>query len=149
MIRTPLALVAACISGCASMAPAPLPPQQPILACDDCRGLTYYGPAQPAPVDPRVAMAQTITGGIVRLGGVIAGVQAATSIADTIATAGRVVVAPGATTSTQTVQAVQPEVVQAAQPQIVTQPAPQIITQPAPVIVDPVVVRPEVVGAAL
>lgn len=142
---TCITIAALSVTGCAGMEPQPAQPAQPMLTCEDCSGLTLYQePATPAP-DPRVQMAQTITSGVVRLGGIVAGTQAAVSVADTIAGAGKVTVVPGARTTTQTVQAVRPAVVEQPAPVVVQQPPAQVITQPEPIRIEPTVVEPTVV----
>lgn len=82
------------IIGCANMEPAEPQPIRPILSCDDCSGLTYFGPQQEAAPDPRVQMADIIVGGITKVVGVAGGVYAATEIASTVAGAGKYVVGP-------------------------------------------------------
>ena len=123
------------ISGCMA---TPQPKQvRPVMTCDDCKGLAYYGPQDAPGPDPRVQMAKTITSGIVSVAGIGAGAYgvnqmagAATSIVGTVAGAGKYAI------------------VEQPSPTIVTQPDPTIVTQPEPIIVDPpetVIVNPEVV----
>ena len=127
-------LSAVSMTGCANMGPAPVQPVRPVLSCDDCSGLKYYGPqVGPAP-DPRVQMASVIVKGITSAAGIAAGAYAATDIASTIAGAGKTVFAPGNTTTTTTTSTI------AADPIVVR---PEVV---APVVVNPEVVNPTVVN---
>ena len=78
---TPIILSSVLLYGC--MAPTKQE-VRPILTCDDCRGLNYYGPLTVAP-DPRVQMAGVIARGITGVAGIIVGGQVATSIASDLA----------------------------------------------------------------
>ena len=120
-------------TGCANMGPAPQQPIRPVITCDDCKGLAYYGPQTgPAP-DPRVQMASVVVKGITGIAGIAAGAYAATDIASTIADAGKILNAPGSNTTTTTVEPVivNPEVVN-----------PMVVN---PEVVNPMVVNPEIV----
>lgn len=122
------------IAGCSTIGPPPAVEQKPVLTCDDCSGLVYYGEAPPPAPDARVQMANVITNGLLKGVGILSGVYGAVQVADTIADAGKYVVGPTNTKTTETVKVVNPEVVE-------TDRAVPVPTQ----IVQPEVVRPEVV----
>ena len=124
-----LATVGLFLTGCAGMEPAQPQPLRPVLACDDCKGLEYYGPQiDPAP-DPRVQMASIITKGLTSVIGIGAGAYVATDIASTIAGAGSVAFGTNTTNTTTTTQ------------------APPVVTSQQEVVqVRPEVVRPEVIS---
>ena len=128
------------LTGCAGMeAPEPAP-IRPVLSCDDCSGLTYYGPQMAPAPDPRVQMAQIITGGITKVAGIVGGTYAATNIAGTIADAGKYVVGPSTTQTTTTTSTTDTVTANNAVPTIVR---PEVVN---PTVVNPEVVRPEVVN---
>ena len=79
------------------MAPTKAPEQKPVLACDDCRGLTYYGPAPAPQQDPRVAMASVIAKAATAIAGIAVGGNVATSISSDLAAGAIPVVLQGAT----------------------------------------------------
>lgn len=121
------------LTGCSNMGPPKPQPVRPVLTCNDCSGLAYYGPQQAPPPDPRVQMAHILTGGITKVLGIGAGVYAATEMAKTVSDAGRYVVGPTNTTETTTssIEAVQPTVV----------------TTDKAIPIEPVIVQPEIINA--
>ena len=101
-------------------------PQNPVLTCDNCSGLVYYGPPT-ATQSQAVTMASILTKGAVAIAGIAIGADKEKAIIETVADAGRYVAFN------------QPA------PTVVQQPTSTIVEQPAPVIVDPVVVQPQIV----
>ena len=116
----------------------PVMPTRPVLSCDDCKGLAYYGPQMPTPDAPGVAMAKTLVGGAVKIAGLGFAFDAVKSTSQTIADAGKytIVEQQAPTVVTQP----SPTVVNQPAPTVVTQPTPTIVTQPPPVVVEPYVV---------
>ena len=127
-----ITLFALFITGCMT---TPVMPNRPVLACDDCRGLTYYGPQQAAPEAPGVSLGKALIGGAVAIAGYGFAADAVKSTSQTIADAGKYAI----------VEQQAPTVVNQPDPTIVTQPDPTIVTQPTPIVVDPVVVNPTIV----
>lgn len=121
------------------MEPADPMPVRPVISCQDCKGLTYYGPQMAPAPDPRVQMAQIVTKGITGVFGIAAGAYAATDIASTIAGAGKMVLGPSSTntttttSTTSTVEAVRPEVVETDK-----------VVPVEPLVVRPEIVKPEI-----
>jgi hypothetical protein len=118
----------------------PVQPVRPVLACDDCKGLQYYGPQMPAPEAPGVALGKALIGGAVQIAGFGFAADAAKSVSDTIAGAGKYAI----------VEQQAPTVVTQPEPTVVTQPAPTVLTQPPPTIVTqppPIVVEQQVVSS--
>ena len=72
-------------TGCSTIGPPEPLPVRPVLSCENCSGLTYYGPQQAPAPDPRVQMASTITKGIVGVTGILVGGNVATSISSDLA----------------------------------------------------------------
>ena len=102
------------LTGCMT---TPVQPVRPVLVCNDCKGLAYYGPQIPAPEAPGVTMAKTLVGGLTSIASVAFTADAIKSTSQTIANAGKYAI------------------VQQPEPTIVTQPEPTIVTQPRPVII--------------
>ena len=100
----------------------PVQQVRPVLQCEDCKNLTYYGPQLPAQEAPGVSMAKVIVGGITKVAGVAFAVDAIKSTSSTIANAGKVTVVDQQTHSSN----------------IQTQSDPVIVTQPEPIVVNPV-----------
>lgn len=59
------------ISGCSTMEPSDPLPVRPIISCEDCSGLIYYGPQQEPAPDPRIQLASIIVRGLVSGAGII------------------------------------------------------------------------------
>lgn len=83
MVRFCVCLTAGLITGCLQT-PAP-PPLRPVLACEDCKGLTYYGPQQAPPPNPNVQMASILTKGVMGVTGYIVGGAVAKTVAQELA----------------------------------------------------------------
>ena len=113
----PVTLVA-----CATTAPAP---QQPMLSCDDCQGLTYYGPPRPAPEHPAIGVLKVLAGAGTTIAGYGYAASTVQNVTKTVADAGKYAIVT------------QPD------PVVVNQPAPTIVTQPDPIPQpDPIIVNP-------
>ena len=124
------------LTGCMT---TPVQPVRPVLACDDCRGLTYYG-SQHAPQEaPGVALARTLAGAAVQIANAGFMADAIKSTSKTIADAGKyaIVEQPAPTVITQP----DPTIVTQPDPMIINQPPPIIVPQPPPIIVEPVVIQ--------
>ena len=64
-MKSLIALTPILLTGCMAANPA-----RPVLTCNNCGDLTYYGPQQP---DPRVEMARALTGGLSSIVGIAVG----------------------------------------------------------------------------
>ena len=117
-----IAMAAAALATLPGCMTTPSMPSRPVLACQDCQGLTYWGPQQPAPEAPGVALGRALIGGAVSIAGYGFAADALKSTTETAANAGRYAV------------------VEQPAPTVVTQPSPTVVEQPQPVVVDPTIV---------
>lgn len=129
LLLTPWILL---LVSCSGLEPIPPAPIRPIMSCEDCTGLVYYGPQQAPTPDPRIQMASIITKGVTSMAGIAAGVYGAVEVAHTISDAGQIVFSPGNNTThtKETVKTVRPE----------------IVKTDVAVPVEPIIVKPEIIS---